>query len=79
MRPKLGEREVTFLHVTEWIEKKLQHEFQVPVLLKGSASPLGSSNRQTSVWVRVISTESQHLIWSIQLQTVKKRDLSNQL
>ncbi|NXN97241.1 TEX2 protein, partial [Rhinopomastus cyanomelas] len=26
--PKLGEREVTFLHVTEWIEKKLQHEFQ---------------------------------------------------
>ncbi|OXB68804.1 hypothetical protein ASZ78_002219 [Callipepla squamata] len=28
--PKLGEREVTFLHVTEWIEKKLQHEFQVP-------------------------------------------------
>lgn len=31
VRPKLGEREVTFLHVTEWIEKKLQHEFQVPV------------------------------------------------
>ncbi|KFQ63210.1 Testis-expressed sequence 2 protein, partial [Pelecanus crispus] len=28
VRPKLGEREVTFLHVTEWIEKKLQHEFQ---------------------------------------------------
>lgn len=28
MRPKLGEREVTFLHVTEWIEKKLKHEFQ---------------------------------------------------
>uniref|UniRef100_A0A8V0Z1J4 SMP-LTD domain-containing protein n=1 Tax=Gallus gallus TaxID=9031 RepID=A0A8V0Z1J4_CHICK len=26
--PKLGEREVTFVHVTEWIEKKLQHEFQ---------------------------------------------------
>ncbi|KAM9372330.1 testis-expressed protein 2-like [Phaethornis superciliosus] len=26
--PKLGEREVTFLHVTEWIEKKLQQEFQ---------------------------------------------------
>lgn len=39
MRPKLGEREVTFLHVTEWIEKKLQHEFQVPGLLEGSASP----------------------------------------
>ncbi|NXI35895.1 TEX2 protein, partial [Galbula dea] len=28
VRPKLGEREVTFLHVTEWIERKLQHEFQ---------------------------------------------------
>uniref|UniRef100_A0A8C2SZ00 SMP-LTD domain-containing protein n=1 Tax=Coturnix japonica TaxID=93934 RepID=A0A8C2SZ00_COTJA len=26
--PKLGEREVTFVHVTEWIEKKLKHEFQ---------------------------------------------------
>lgn len=29
VRPKLGEREVTFCHVTEWIEKKLQDEFQV--------------------------------------------------
>ncbi|NXY92611.1 TEX2 protein, partial [Alcedo cyanopectus] len=38
VRPKLGEREVTFLHVTEWIEKKLQHEFQVPALVKSSAS-----------------------------------------
>ncbi|KAK7918971.1 hypothetical protein WMY93_010255 [Mugilogobius chulae] len=28
VRPKLGEREVTFCHVTEWIEKKLQEEFQ---------------------------------------------------
>ncbi|XP_054850630.1 testis-expressed protein 2-like isoform X2 [Eublepharis macularius] len=28
VHPKLGEREVTFIHVTEWIEKKLQHEFQ---------------------------------------------------
>ncbi|NWI35783.1 TEX2 protein, partial [Picathartes gymnocephalus] len=28
VRPKLGEREVTFLHVTEWIERKLKHEFQ---------------------------------------------------
>ncbi|KAM9336299.1 LOW QUALITY PROTEIN: testis-expressed protein 2 [Symphorus nematophorus] len=27
-RPKLGEREVTLCHVTEWIEKKLQDEFQ---------------------------------------------------
>ncbi|CAL9698845.1 unnamed protein product [Knipowitschia caucasica] len=28
VRPKLGQREVTFCHVTEWIEKKLQEEFQ---------------------------------------------------
>ncbi|XP_037133435.1 testis-expressed protein 2 [Syngnathus acus] len=28
VRPKLGEREVTLFHVTEWIEKKLQDEFQ---------------------------------------------------
>lgn len=27
-RPKLGEREVTLVHVTEWIEKKLNQEFQ---------------------------------------------------
>ncbi|XP_060748005.1 testis-expressed protein 2 [Tachysurus vachellii] len=27
-RPKLGEREVTFAHVTDWIEKKLEQEFQ---------------------------------------------------
>lgn len=28
VRPMLGEREVTLTHVTEWIEKKLQCEFQ---------------------------------------------------
>ena len=28
-RPKLGEREVTLAHVTDWIEKKLDQEFQV--------------------------------------------------
>lgn len=28
-RPKLGEREVTLVHVTEWIERKLEQEFQV--------------------------------------------------
>ncbi|XP_016889921.1 testis-expressed protein 2 isoform X3 [Cynoglossus semilaevis] len=32
VRPKLGEREVTFCHITEWIERKLQDEFQVFVL-----------------------------------------------
>ncbi|XP_074930558.1 LOW QUALITY PROTEIN: testis-expressed protein 2 [Archocentrus centrarchus] len=33
VRPKLGEREVTFCHVTEWIEKKLQDEFQKVLVL----------------------------------------------
>lgn len=28
-RPKLGEREVTLAHVTDWIERKLNQEFQV--------------------------------------------------
>ncbi|KAF7705242.1 testis-expressed protein 2 isoform X1 [Silurus meridionalis] len=28
VQPKLGEREMNFCHVTEWIEKKLQDEFQ---------------------------------------------------
>ncbi|XP_059203098.1 testis-expressed protein 2 [Centropristis striata] len=27
-RPKLGEREVTLVHITDWIEKKLDQEFQ---------------------------------------------------
>ena len=31
-RPKLGEREVTLVHVTDWIEKKLEQEFQVHLL-----------------------------------------------
>uniref|UniRef100_A0A668RHS7 SMP-LTD domain-containing protein n=1 Tax=Oreochromis aureus TaxID=47969 RepID=A0A668RHS7_OREAU len=33
VRPKLGEREVTFCHVTEWIERKLQDEFQKVLVL----------------------------------------------
>lgn len=33
-RPKLGEREVTLAHVTDWIEKKLDQEFQVRLRLK---------------------------------------------
>lgn len=28
-RPKLGEREVTLVHVTDWIARKLEQEFQV--------------------------------------------------
>ncbi|XP_059892570.1 testis-expressed protein 2 isoform X1 [Gadus macrocephalus] len=54
VRPKLGEREVTFCHVTEWIERKLQQEFKkvfvlpnmddiyVPLMHSGLDSPLVS-------------------------------------
>lgn len=38
VRPKLGEREVTFCHVTEWIEKKLQDEFQVKTCTYSASS-----------------------------------------
>ncbi|XP_076026768.1 testis-expressed protein 2-like [Genypterus blacodes] len=51
VRPMLGEREVTFTHVTEWIERKLQCEFQkvfvmpnmddlyLPLMTSGLESP----------------------------------------
>ncbi|XP_062269680.1 testis-expressed protein 2 isoform X1 [Platichthys flesus] len=54
VRPKLGEREVTFCHVTEWIERKLQDEFQkvfvlpnmddiyLPLMHSGMDQPQGS-------------------------------------
>lgn len=77
VRPKLGEREVTFLHVTEWIEKKLQHEFQVPGLLKGSANPTGIAavrGHQTSGWVGVLSAKSRVLNWSGHLWAVRKHN-----
>nr|XP_019939049.1 PREDICTED: testis-expressed sequence 2 protein-like [Paralichthys olivaceus] len=56
VRPKLGEREVTFCHVTEWIERKLQDEFQkvfvlpnmddiyLPLMHSGMDQPQGSQN-----------------------------------
>ncbi|XP_070783323.1 testis-expressed protein 2 [Enoplosus armatus] len=56
VRPKLGEREVTFCHVTEWIEKKLQDEFQkvfvlpnmddiyLPLMHSGVDSPRASQH-----------------------------------
>ncbi|XP_028991052.1 testis-expressed protein 2 [Betta splendens] len=59
VRPKLGEREVTFCHVTEWIEKKLQDEFQkvfvlpnmddiyVPLMHSGADSPQASQFQQS--------------------------------
>lgn len=59
VRPMLGEREVTFTHVTEWIEKKLQCEFQkvfvmpnmddlyLPLMTSGLDNPPAS--RQSSI------------------------------
>ncbi|XP_034716305.1 testis-expressed protein 2 [Etheostoma cragini] len=59
VRPKLGEREVTFCHVTEWIEKKLQDEFQkvfvlpnmddiyIPLMHSGVDSPQASQPLST--------------------------------
>ncbi|KAI4900565.1 hypothetical protein NFI96_026755 [Prochilodus magdalenae] len=40
-RPKLGEREVTFAHVTDWIEKKLDQEFQYTAGLHKNNGQLG--------------------------------------
>ncbi|XP_022077069.1 testis-expressed protein 2 isoform X1 [Acanthochromis polyacanthus] len=57
--PKLGEREVTFCHVTEWIEKKLQDEFQkvfvlpnmddiyLPLMHSGLDSPQASESQRS--------------------------------
>ncbi|XP_033975842.1 testis-expressed protein 2 [Trematomus bernacchii] len=59
VRPKLGEREVTFCHVTEWIEKKLQDEFQkvfvmpnmddiyIPLMHSGTVSPRASQSQRS--------------------------------
>ncbi|KAM4623442.1 testis-expressed protein 2 [Polymixia lowei] len=59
VRPKLGEREVTFCHVTEWIEKKLQDEFQkvfvlpnmddiyLPLMHSGMDSPPASQHHSS--------------------------------
>ncbi|XP_041828957.1 testis-expressed protein 2 [Melanotaenia boesemani] len=59
VRPKLGEREVTFCHVTEWIEKKLQDEFQkvfvlpnmddiyLPLMHSGVDSPQASESQRS--------------------------------
>ncbi|XP_015215625.2 testis-expressed protein 2 [Lepisosteus oculatus] len=64
VRPKLGEREVTFTHVTEWIERKLQHEFQkvlvmpnmddlyLPLMHSGLAYPPGSQPAQPEEMTR---------------------------
>lgn len=64
-KPKVGEREVTMSHITEWIEKKLSLEFQhvfvmpnmddlvIPILIPGntgmSENPLASSDSGSPV------------------------------
>ncbi|XP_066545722.1 testis-expressed protein 2 [Amia ocellicauda] len=70
VRPKLGEREVTFTHVTEWIERKLQHEFQkvfvmpnmddlyLPLMHSGLDNP-PTSQQSTAQASRQLSEEYQ--------------------
>ncbi|XP_005808814.2 testis-expressed protein 2-like [Xiphophorus maculatus] len=65
VRPMLGEREVTFTHVTEWIEKKLQCEFQKIFVMPNMDDlylPLmtsGLENPPASLHSSVISTSHQ--------------------
>ncbi|KAI3359241.1 hypothetical protein L3Q82_002762 [Scortum barcoo] len=71
VRPTLGEREVTFTHVTEWIEKKLQCEFQkvfvmpnmddlyVPLMTSGLDNPPASHQSSIHSSSHQSSMESQ--------------------
>lgn len=47
-RPKLGEREVTLAHVTDWIEKKLDQEFQVLITLYAGSELIAFALTQRS-------------------------------
>lgn len=60
-RPKLGEREVTLFHVTDWIEKKLYQEFQV-VLYKVTFKSTHSTN-----WPSRIVKRKMHKCFTLQL------------
>ncbi|MEQ2227779.1 hypothetical protein ILYODFUR_001832 [Ilyodon furcidens] len=74
VRPMLGEREVTFTHVTEWIEKKLQCEFQkvfvmpnmddlyLPLMTSGLEKPLASSHSSVISSSHQSSMESQEYL-----------------
>uniref|UniRef100_A0A096ME42 Testis-expressed sequence 2 protein-like n=1 Tax=Poecilia formosa TaxID=48698 RepID=A0A096ME42_POEFO len=74
VRPMLGEREVTFTHVTEWIEKKLQCEFQkifvmpnmddlyLPLMTSGLENPPASSHSSVISTSHQSSMESQEYI-----------------
>ncbi|KAK7134563.1 hypothetical protein R3I93_017856 [Phoxinus phoxinus] len=82
VRPKLGEREVTFCHVTEWIEKKLQDEFQevfvlpnmddiyLPLMHSGMDNPTASQQHpaKLSQHSSVASTDRCDLEHSAELQ-----------
>ncbi|KAL6477016.1 hypothetical protein MHYP_G00155150 [Metynnis hypsauchen] len=62
VKPMLGEREVTFTHVTEWIERKLQCEFQKVFVMPNMDDlylPLMSSGMDNSTISQPSSGESQ--------------------
>ncbi|XP_041851881.1 testis-expressed protein 2-like [Melanotaenia boesemani] len=74
VRPMLGEREVTFTHVTEWIEKKLQCEFQkvfvmpnmddlyLPLMTSGLENPPASHQSSVHSSFHQSSMESQDYV-----------------
>uniref|UniRef100_UPI0037E8658F testis-expressed protein 2-like n=1 Tax=Semicossyphus pulcher TaxID=241346 RepID=UPI0037E8658F len=74
VRPTLGEREVTFTHVTEWIEKKLQCEFQkvfvmpnmddlyLPLMTSGLDNPPASHQSSIHSSSQQSSMESQEYL-----------------
>ncbi|XP_074512902.1 testis-expressed protein 2-like [Sebastes fasciatus] len=74
VRPTLGEREVTFTHVTEWIEKKLQCEFQkvlvmpnmddlyLPLMTSGLDNPPASRHSSFQSSSHQSSMESQEYL-----------------
>ncbi|CAJ1076521.1 testis-expressed protein 2-like [Xyrichtys novacula] len=74
VRPTLGEREVTFTHVTEWIEKKLQCEFQkvfvmpnmddlyLPLMTSGLDNPTVSHQSSMQSSSHQSSMESQEYL-----------------
>lgn len=74
VRPMLGEREVTFTHVTEWIERKLQCEFQkvfvmpnmddlyLPLMTSGLDHPPASHHSSVHSSSHQSSMESQEYL-----------------
>ncbi|XP_017277266.1 testis-expressed protein 2-like [Kryptolebias marmoratus] len=74
VRPMLGDREVTFTHVTEWIEKKLQCEFQkvfvmpnmddlyLPLMTPGHDNPPASQHSSVHSSSQQSSMESQEYL-----------------